>query len=147
MLRTSSFCIFRARNFVQCTRRLTFCPFGNETNLHVLLSACISVERSAEPRFPSGLPAVGAAPRHFPVIVHNWRMQYGTWHLMLPAAFETEFTLWATWTALTSIIFLYAERKTDRQTDRWVYYDDILWIRNAHGAPLTTYELLYYRFI
>ena len=44
--------IFRARNFVQC----------NEINLDVLLSACITVERSGEHRFPSGLPAVGAAP-------------------------------------------------------------------------------------
>jgi len=62
-----SVCILRARNFVQC----------NEINLHVLLSACsISVEMSAEHRFPSGLPAVGAAPRraaprHFPVNVRS----------------------------------------------------------------------------
>jgi hypothetical protein len=78
---------FWARNFAQCTRTLTLCPFGNETNLHILLSACISVERSAEHRFPSGLPAVGAAPRHFPVIVRNWRMQLGTWHLKVTSGF------------------------------------------------------------
>jgi hypothetical protein len=135
---------FSARNFAQCTRTLTLCSFGNETNLHILLSACISVERSAEHRFQSGLPAVGAAP----LSGYCSQLTYAARNLTLSVTSGF-------WDRIHALGYLHRFDQhnlricgqKDGQTDRWVYYDVILWIRNAEDTPLTIYELLYCRFI
>jgi len=128
---------FRARNFVQC----------NEINLHVLLPACISVQRSAQHRFPSGLPAVGAAPRRAaPLSGYCSQLTYAARNLTLNVTSGF-------WDRIHALGYLHRFDQHnlyicgEKERDRWVYYDDILWIRNADGAPQTTYELLSYRFI